>query len=179
VSPAGNRNFTGVFGVSRGWPYSSIALGLLLGIVFAAYPFWDLSVASWFFDQGPPNSRSPSRWNLVRRFANWVPFLIFLPVLFVLMRKLVFPSAPTLIAPSVVVYLVGSFLLGPGLTSNLLLKEIWGRPRPNHVQQFAGTAQFQPWWRPSEACARNCSFVSGEASMAFCGSRPRLSRRRR
>jgi lipid A 4'-phosphatase len=40
------------------------------------------------------------------------------------MRKLVFPSAPMLIAPSIVVYLIGSFLLGPGVTSNLLLKEI-------------------------------------------------------
>ena len=29
------------------------------------------------------------------------------------------------------------------------------------------TADFQPWWRPSAACQRNCSFVSGEASEAF------------
>ncbi|HEY6669439.1 MAG TPA: phosphatase PAP2 family protein [Methyloceanibacter sp.] len=42
-----------------------------------------------------------------------------------------------------------------------------GRPRPNSVRQFAGTADFQPWWRPSDACRRNCSFVSGEASQAF------------
>ncbi len=39
------------------------------------------------------------------------------------MRKLVFPGAPMLVAPSVVVYLAGTFLLGPGLTSNLLLKD--------------------------------------------------------
>lgn len=71
------------------------------------------------------------------------------------------------IAPSVVLYLIGSFLIGPGVASNLLLKENWGRPRPNGVQQFAGTADFQPWWRPSDACKRNCSFVSGEASEAF------------
>jgi hypothetical protein len=96
-----------------------------------------------------------------------VPFLLLAPAAFALLRKLVFPSEKMLIAPSVVLYLLGSFLIGPGVTSNLLLKEIWGRPRPNSVQQFAGTASFQPWWRPSEACKRNCSFVSGEASQAF------------
>ncbi|HEV7464410.1 MAG TPA: hypothetical protein VGN85_10990 [Methyloceanibacter sp.] len=31
-------------------------------------------------------------------------------------------------------FLIGSFAIGPGLTSNLLLKENWGRPRPNSVQ---------------------------------------------
>jgi lipid A 4'-phosphatase len=71
------------------------------------------------------------------------------------------------IAPAVVIYLLGSFLIGPGLISNLLLKDDWGRPRPNSIAQFSGTAPFEPWWRPSEACKRNCSFVSGEASDAF------------
>jgi membrane-associated phospholipid phosphatase len=68
--------------------------------------------------------------------------------------------------------LLGSFLIGPGVTSNLLLKENWGRPRPNSVRQFAGTAEFQPWWHPSGACKRNCSFVSGEASQAFWAVAP-------
>ena len=106
-------------------------------------------------------------WNMVRRGANWVPFLLLLPAVFALLRKLVFPSERMLIAPSIALYLLGTYLIGPGLTSNLLLKENWGRPRPNGVQQFAGTAAFQPWWRLSEACKRNCSFVSGEASQAF------------
>ena len=106
-------------------------------------------------------------WNLVRRAANWVPFLLLAPAVFALLRKLVFPDQKMPIAPSVVLYLIGSFLIGPGVASNLVLKENWGRPRPNGVQQFAGTADFQPWWRPSDACKRNCSFVSGEASEAF------------
>jgi hypothetical protein len=36
--------------VSRGWLYSSVIVGLLLGILFAAHPFWDLAVAARFFD---------------------------------------------------------------------------------------------------------------------------------
>ena len=70
-------------------------------------------------------------------------------------------------APSLMLFLLGSFVIGPGLTSNLLLKENWGRPRPNGIQQFARTAHFQPWWQPGGTCKRNCSFVSGEASQAF------------
>ena len=71
-------------------------------------------------------------------------------------------------APSVVLYLLGvlSDRAGAHLPMSLL-KENWGRPRPNSVQQFAGAASFQPWWRPSGTCKRNCSFVSGEASQAF------------
>jgi lipid A 4'-phosphatase len=155
--------------VSRGFLLWSIALGLALGILFAAYPLLDVEIADWFFDHeaGKFPLSIDYELNLVRQFANWVPFLLLLPPLFAVLRKLVFPNAPVSMAPSVVLFLIGSFLIGPGLTSNLLLKENWGRPRPNSVQQFAGSAPFEPWWRPSDACKRNCSFVSGEASQAF------------
>jgi lipid A 4'-phosphatase len=148
--------------VSRGFLLWFIAL-------FAAYPLLDVKIADWFFDHEAGKFPLSINYelNLVRQFANWVPFLLLLPPLFAELRKLVFPNAPMSMAPSVVLFLIGSFLIGPGLTSNLMLKENWGRPRPNSVQQFAGSAPFEPWWRPSDACKRNCSFVSGEASQAF------------
>jgi membrane-associated PAP2 superfamily phosphatase len=148
---------------------SFIALSLALAALFAVYPSWDMRVAELFFD--PESHKFPAatshEWNLVRRVANWVPFLLLLPALFMLLRKLLFPSQRMLIAPSIALYLLGTLLIGPGLASNLLLKENWGRPRPSAVQHFAGAAPFQPWWRPGGACKRNCSFVSGEASLAF------------
>ncbi len=155
--------------MTRNWLLASVAVGVLVGILFAAFPSWDLRIAGLFFD---PNAAkfplsvgySP---NIIRRIANWIPFLLLAPAIFALLRKLLFPASTMVMAPSVVVFLVASFLLGPGLTSNLLLKENWGRPRPNFVQQFAGSETFQPWWRPSSACKRNCSFVSGEASQAY------------
>jgi lipid A 4'-phosphatase len=155
--------------VARGWLLATVALGLGFGIVFAVYPLIDLEVARLFFDD--QKDKFPIsvtyEWNLVRQFANWIPFLLLAPALFALLRKIVFPGSKMLISPSVVVFLVGSFLLAPGLATNLVLKENWGRPRPNHVQQFAGAAEFQPWWRPGGSCEKNCSFVSGEASQAF------------
>ena len=159
----------GGFAVTRNWLLASVAVGVLVGVLFAAFPLWDLEIAGLFFD--PNSAKFPLSIdysaNIIRRIANWIPFLLLAPAVFVLLRKLAFPSSKMLMAPSVVVFLVGSFLLGPGLTSNLLLKENWGRPRPNFVQQFAGSETFQPWWHPSSACKRNCSFVSGEASQAF------------
>lgn len=160
---------SGGFAVTRNWLLASVAVGVLVGVLFAAFPFWDLEIAGLFFD--PTAAKFPLSIdysaNIIRRIANWIPFLLLAPAVFVLLRKLALPSSKMLMAPSVVVFLVGSFLLGPGLTSNLLLKENWGRPRPNFVQQFAGSETFQPWWHPSSACKRNCSFVSGEASQAF------------
>ena len=159
----------GGFAVTRNWLLATVAVGVLVGVLFAAFPLWDLEIAGLFFD--PNSAKFPLSIdysaNIIRRIANWIPFLLLAPAVFVLLRKLAFPSSKMLMAPSVVVFLIGSFLLGPGLTSNLLLKENWGRPRPNFVQQFAGSETFQPWWHPSSACKRNCSFVSGEASQAF------------
>lgn len=159
----------GGFTVTRNWLLASIAVGVLVGVLFAAFPSWDLQIAGLFFD--PSKAKFPLSvdysLNIIRRIFNWIPYLLLAPAVFALLRKLIFPASPMLMAPSVVLFLVGSFLLGPGLTSNLLLKENWGRPRPNFVQQFAGTETFQPWWHPSSACKRNCSFVSGEASQAY------------
>ena len=49
---------------------------------------------------------------------------------------------------------------------NGILKEHWGRPRPIQVTQFGGDKPYVNWWNPTGACARNCSFVSGEAATA-------------
>jgi membrane-associated phospholipid phosphatase len=55
-------------------------------------------------------------------------------------------------------------VLGLGLTVNGLLKEGWGRPRPEQVGEFGGVKVFQPWWQPSRQCPGNCSFVTGHGA---------------
>jgi lipid A 4'-phosphatase len=56
------------------------------------------------------------------------------------------------------------YLVGPGLLVNGVLKNHWGRARP--AQVFGGEAEFTPPFVIADECARNCSFVSGEASSA-------------
>lgn len=148
---------------------ATLALGLILGLIFAIFPEIDLWAASLFYD--PQTGRFPMArdegWERVRNLAYWVPYLLVAPSLFVLIRKFVFPRTKMVIAPSVALFLVGSFIAGPGVLTNLVLKDNWGRPRPNQVEQFGGKSAFEPWWRPGGACHRNCSFVSGEGSLAF------------
>ena len=50
---------------------------------------------------------------------------------------------------------------------NLVLKNFWGRARPNDVLELGGNEIFSPWYEISNACLTNCSFVSGDASVGF------------
>ena len=50
---------------------------------------------------------------------------------------------------------------------NLLLKNFWGRSRPNDILELGGDKNFSPWFQASNSCFTNCSFVSGDASVGF------------
>jgi lipid A 4'-phosphatase len=65
------------------------------------------------------------------------------------------------------IFIVAAAALGPGLIVNVGLKDNWGRARPYQIEQFGGTKQFTAPLTPADQCARNCSFVSGHASLAF------------
>jgi membrane-associated PAP2 superfamily phosphatase len=58
-------------------------------------------------------------------------------------------------------------VLGNGVLVNAVLKETWGRPRPDQVRPFGGAAEFVPALHPSTGCERNCSFVTGHAATGF------------
>ncbi|MCJ8500738.1 phosphatase PAP2 family protein [Desulfatitalea alkaliphila] len=64
-------------------------------------------------------------------------------------------------------YLLVVLALGPGLVVNVISKNISGRARPNYVEPFGGEQQFTPAFVLSDQCSRNCSFVSGHASIGF------------
>ena len=59
------------------------------------------------------------------------------------------------------------WVLGPGLFVNLMAKDGIGRPRPSQVVPFKGEFNYVPPFSYSSACSRNCSFVSGHASVGF------------
>ena len=50
---------------------------------------------------------------------------------------------------------------------NLILKNLWGRARPNDILQLGGKETFSPWYEITNVCGSNCSFVSGDASVGF------------
>jgi lipid A 4'-phosphatase len=63
-------------------------------------------------------------------------------------------------------YVSLSIALGAGLLTNVILKDSWGRARPSQIVEFGGAKQFSPPFMRSTQCAKNCSFVSGDASLA-------------
>jgi len=51
---------------------------------------------------------------------------------------------------------------------NIILKDnSLGRPRPVHIEHFGGTHEFTKTFYYSGECTKNCSFVSGHASIGF------------
>jgi len=64
-------------------------------------------------------------------------------------------------------YLIVSLSVGPGLLVNSVFKDQWGRARPVQIAEFGGDAAFTPVWMVADQCARNCSFMSGEAAAGF------------
>jgi lipid A 4'-phosphatase len=66
-----------------------------------------------------------------------------------------------------ILFVLAVLAVGPGLVVNVVFKDHWGRARPRDVVHFGGTRTFTPAFVISDQCDRNCSFVSGHASLPF------------
>ncbi len=66
-----------------------------------------------------------------------------------------------------IIYIYFSGFFSLVLLVNGLFKGLWGRARPNDVINFGGVDFFTPWFKISQSCESNCSFVSGDASVGF------------
>ncbi len=148
---------------------TALAIGFVLGLLCAVDPQLDLDLAALAFE--------PARHLFVVNAQPWVQHtrtaariliaLIALPAFFAIVLKLIWPRRPMLIEARAALFLIATLALGPGILTNLVLKDHWGRPRPIDVQQFGGDYRFVPWWDPRGACPNNCSFIAGEPSGAF------------
>ena len=97
----------------------------------------------------------------------WIVSVIAAPAFIALAIKVLRPRGKLLIAGRAMVFLIATLALAPGLVTNVVLKDYWPRSRPIDVPQFNGEERFTAWWDPRGGCAKNCSFVGGEASGAF------------
>jgi lipid A 4'-phosphatase len=147
----------------------ALAVAVVAGVVFAAYPDLDLDIAALFY--------RPATHSFVAWYSDWVEYardaasllitLIAAPAFFAVAGKLVMPQRRMLIAGRAALFLIVTLTLGPGVLTNGILKEHSARMRPIDVVQLGGKERFTPWWDPRGPCTENCSFVAGEASGAF------------
>lgn len=156
--------------------WGAIVVGAIAGIVFCLFPALDLKTSEFFYRgngvfsgkgggifTGPPTTASDYiRLTLYVGFVA-VSVLTALALTAALIRK------QTIFGLSALKWLFLALCLsiGPGLVSNVILKDHWGRARPMHLTEFGGTKSYSLALVPSNQCDRNCSFVSGEASMTY------------
>jgi len=149
--------------------FVALGLALVVGLLFGIYPELDLKLAALFYDAATKSF--PLKHNTVaviaRDGAMWIAWGLALPAIVALLAKLVRPDRPLLMSGRAIIFLLLTLILSAGILTNLTFKSYWGRPRPVVVTQFNGPDQFVPWWDPRGACARNCSFFSGEGATAF------------
>jgi membrane-associated PAP2 superfamily phosphatase len=147
----------------------ALTLALVVGLLFGIYPELDLKLAALFYDPATRSFplRSIGIIEIARQAAMWIAWGLAAPAIVAWVVKFVRPDRPLMISGRAVVFLLATLVLSAGVLANLTFKSHWGRPRPAAVTQFNGPQQFVPWWDPRGACARNCSFFSGEGATAF------------
>jgi lipid A 4'-phosphatase len=139
-------------------------LGWILFVVFARI---DIRVAGWFFE--PPRSFTLGDTWVGRFFDNQVHYAMewFIPVLVAAFLYGLIRRRPVWgLTPKRFLFIALSIAIGAGLVTNVVLKDSWGRARPSQIAEFGGPKQFTPAFMRSTQCDKNCSFVSGDASLA-------------
>jgi lipid A 4'-phosphatase len=149
-------------------------IAVYLGLVAAAtalfllLPQADLATSALFYD--PQSGFALAGWGPVQAISAAVPWLV--------RAVLVLAAGAALWLAAVgrplwrldrkaIVFIVAALALGPGLLTNTVLKDHWGRARPSQIAAFGGTAQFTAAPLPAAQCNRNCAFVSGHAALGF------------
>jgi lipid A 4'-phosphatase len=148
----------------------ALSIAAVAGLVFGVFPVLDLKVAALFYPVRLGGNmfawRLSPTLSAVHNIALNAGFVLVAPAVIAPVLKLLLPRTHMLISGRAIVFLISTMLLAPGLITNVLLKDHWGRPRPIDVTQFGGDQHFVAWWDPRGDCPDNCSFVSGDVATA-------------
>src|ERR1017187_3719103 len=106
-----------------------IALGIALvaGIILGVFPQIDLAVSSYFYD---PDSRGfflGSSINWLRELAVGLVAIIALPAVITLPLKLLTRGRVVVMPARAALFLMITLAIGPGVITNIILKENWHR----------------------------------------------------
>jgi membrane-associated PAP2 superfamily phosphatase len=147
----------------------ALIVAIVVGVLFAVYPRLDLAMSAFFYD---PHTGlfevNVQPWVLHSRDgARYLVALIAAPAFLAIVGKLLLPHRRMLVRGRAALFLILTLALGPGVLTNVILKDNWPRARPIDVKELGGTDRFTPWWDPRGDCPANCSFIAGEPSGAF------------
>jgi lipid A 4'-phosphatase len=149
---------------------SVLVVFFMLAALVTTGPSIDLYISSLFY-YGDKQFLIQSYYPISILFRKiLLPFLLIyifvlpLVLFFLPLQKIYFGYKFSL---SEIVYVWVSGTVTMLLIVNVVLKNMWGRARPNDISYFNGFQDFTPWYKISKACASNCSFVSGDSSVGF------------
>ncbi len=158
----------------------ALAVGVVAAVVFLVFPRLDLTVSALLY-------LGDNRFVLTdslayRHFNDWIrPALKAAAVLVLVWMVWRIVARPAMRRDYMrrLIYLALVFAIGPGLIVDAGLKSHWGRARPKKVVEFGGEMAYSPPFLMVDQCSRNCSFVSGDASVTFAFVAFALMARRR
>lgn len=137
-------------------------------LVFALFPQLDLDTSSLFYHKGEGFYLSDF-WifHFLYKRVGWILGVTVLALLLYLFYQIKTGKQAHYLNKKGITFLLLFLLLGPGLITNVLIKEHSGRVRPVQIEQFGGQKAFTPYYRMDGACEHNCSFISGHAAAGF------------
>lgn len=136
----------------------------VVGIIFLLFPQIDIIVSSLFYHNGFDKYYLP--YIIIYKGVGIIAGLSFI-ILVVLFILSFLGKYYRDLTRKKLLFLLLAIILGPGLMVNTILKDNWGRARPNKIIQFGGEATYTPPLIISKECNKNCSFVCGHASAGF------------
>jgi lipid A 4'-phosphatase len=147
----------------------ALVIAIVVGVLFGIYPRLDIDISALFYNrQANLFVVNAQPWvNNSRAAARWLITLIVAPACLAIIGKLIMPKRRMLIGGRAALFLALTLALGPGVLTNVILKDHWGRARPIDITELGGAYHFTAWWDPRGDCPDNCSFIAGEPSGAF------------
>lgn len=137
--------------------------------VFALFPQLDIATSALF---GGPTGfplRPSVLWEDIRQFfiivTNGAILLLLACWLVLRLRKA--PEHGRGVLCQIAGFSALAYLIIPIVLVNGMIKPLWARARPYHIDTFGGTLSFTSPFELGGQCHSACSFVSGETSALF------------
>lgn len=142
-------------------------LGLAMAVLFLSQPSIDIQAASAFKTESAFLLSGTWEAKAQKTFIRWLTIISALSV--IIGTVAVHVRGPRILGLGKFEwrFLFLSLAAGPGIFVNAILKEFWGRARPQYVEQLGGDKTFTPPFIITDQCDSNCSFVSGDSAIAF------------
>jgi len=141
-----------------------------LSIILSIAPTFDIFFSSFFYF-GENQFLMQSYYFITIFFRKIVLGFILIYILIVPFISILFPLHQLYFGyhfkKQNILYIWFSLIFVLVLIINLILKNMWGRARPNEILELGGKDHFTPWYQISNQCLSNCSFVSGDAAVGF------------